>query len=109
MEGFKVLTNDDYSVEKKLRKTDNGSSIKYLLGKWVSPKRNLGPFAVFKSKKRALKFKNGYNCYGFRLYRCLYIKSNKYYLYDGIKKMYKSAVIDDTVFADKIKLIEEII
>lgn len=109
MKGFKVLDKDNYSAEKKLRKNDNESSIKYKLGKWISPKRKMGPLSIFKRKKRALKFRNNYNCYGFRIYRCLYIESNKRYLYDGIKKTYKSNIIDDTVFADKVKLIKEIV
>lgn len=109
LKGFKVTDKDGFSVGRKLRKNppDEGI-ILYQVGKVVSPFSGMGPLAVFREKKDALRFRNHFNCYGFRIFECDFKKSLFHYLFDGGRKIYKSNMSNGSYFADRIKILREI-
>ena len=109
MKGYKVTDCEGYSVGRKLRKNPpDAGVIHYHVGKTISPYPGMGPLAVFKKKKDAMRFKNHFRCYGFRMFEIDFKRSFLKYLFDGGKKLYRSGSINGTVYADSVKMIREV-
>ena len=98
-----------FSVGKKLRRQPPEKGIIfYPIGEKVEPFEGMGPLAVFKKKKDALRFKNHFKCYGFRMFEIEFKRSIVKYLFDGGKKLYKSGSINGTVYADSLIMLREL-
>ena len=109
MKVYKVTDCDGYSVSRKLRKNPPKESlINYLTYEWIIPQKGLGPIAIFKSRRKAMRFRNHFNCYGFRIFECEGILSKSICLFDGIKKLYRGNIINGTFLANKVRIIKEI-
>lgn len=107
--GYKVTDKDGFSVGRKLRKDPPDAGVLfYPVGKIITPLPGMGPLAVFKLKKDAVRFKNHFKCYGFRAFKIKFKKSNIKFLFDGGRKLYKSGSINGTVYADKVLMEKEI-
>lgn len=102
--GVKICRKD-YLVEKLVSCFNDGKVVEYKLNKWTKRPKKCGPLAVFDSIESARFFINpkGENKLFFR---CKYKESGENVLY----KPYKTCnyAPDDTIFADKVKILEEI-
>lgn len=107
--GYKVTDKDSFSVGRKLRKNPPRAGVLfYPIGGKITPEPGMGPLAVFNKKKDALRFKNHFKCYGFRIFKIKFKPSNSRFMYDGGKKLYKSGSINGTVYADEVLMLYEI-
>ena len=108
--GYKVVRIDNGELVSAF---NDGYIRKYSVGEWTKPRDNDGPLALFKEKKQAVDFFHIHSsCYNKHLiYKCEYEESDDNTLWcctpDGMKIYIYFNIPNNTIFADKIKLIEK--
>ncbi len=86
---------------------DHGAVHIYSFRKFVKPMKGCGPFAVFKTKLAAVRFRDGNQM----VVKCKYVKSsegNLYYYSEGIKLRLWFDIPAGTVLASKVKLVRRL-
>lgn len=118
MEGFKLVRRLGVAKTSCVRPVDSPGHIRYYKNRWVKPRSNCGPLAVFKHAENALSFAKEYRGadvnipIDWELWRCEYLPSaeKKLWLKGGNLEMTArpQAYWPDTDFADRVKLIERV-
>ena len=99
MIGWKVVTKGLWSA------TGRGQPIEYRVGSWVDYPDGCGPLAIFSNREAACNFRMGTR----RVFRCEYVPSIHRLLWGSemFSKVSKAGLPLGTIYADKVKLLEE--
>lgn len=118
--GFKVVIKFNHEL-KSCWMFNDPCGVVYEKDKWTEPLDKSGPLAVFERKGDAINFMNHMSLYGFQLWKCKFIRSERRELY-GLRsrvgrvgafgtlliKLEALLCPDGTAFADKVKIIERV-
>ena len=104
--GFKVVQESSFRHNSFHSAVAWTSAVDYIINKWVKPRENSGPLAVFDTYRNASNFmRNGCDML---IFRCKYKESKIDRLFDGYEVLYYYQCPDGTQFADKVKILEKV-